>query len=139
MKEILLKENYLLYILMFIISFCLVADASLLIFDPALYRKSLNYVNETLGPVWGVLYGLLFTFCAVFVFISVIFSRVSFLYIFTALVMAGTGLFFLLSETQKFEHLSHIWVSLSDKQYRLAGIMFVILAAVVCYVTVMVR
>ena len=45
------------YLLMFIISFCLAADASILIVNPLLYRRSLEYVNESIGPVWGVLYG----------------------------------------------------------------------------------
>ncbi len=117
---------------MYIISFCLMADAAILIFDPSLYRKSLGFVDETLGPVWGALYGLLFSFCTIFVFISVILSRVSLLFIFAGLIMACIGLFFLLSETRKFAYLSHIWASLSDLQYRFAGIIFFILAAIVC-------
>jgi hypothetical protein len=124
---------------MFIISFCLIADASILIFEPSLYRKSLDFINETLGPVWGILYGLLFIFCASFIFISVIYSKVSILYTLAAIIMAGVGLFFLLSETQRFEHFTHIWTSLSDSQYRAAGIIFVILASIVCYVAVMAR
>ena len=120
---------------MFIISFCLIADASVLILNPSLYRKSLNYVNETIGPIWGALYGLLFLLCAVFILISVIFSGISFLYLFAAVIMAGIGAFFLLSETQKFKHFADIWSKLSDTQYRLTGIIFVILAGIVCYVT----
>ena len=123
------------YILMFIISFCLIVDASFLIFKPSLYRRSLEFINETMGPVWSVLYGLLFMFCAVFVFISVIFSGVSIFYTIPAVIMACTGLFFLLSETHKFASFAHIWASFSDNQFRLAGIIFVILAGIVCYVT----
>ena len=124
---------------MLIISFCLLADASILIFDPSLYRKSLDFINNTLGPVWGILYGLLFTFCAVFIFISVIYSKVSIFYISAAIIMAGIGLFFLLSETHRSGHFTHIWTSFSDRQYRIAGILFVILAALLCYVTYMTR
>jgi uncharacterized protein YjeT (DUF2065 family) len=123
-----------LYILMFIISFFLAADASVLIFNPSLYRKSLNYINETLGPIWGVLYGLLFSFCAIFVFISVIFSGLSVPFIIASLVMAAIGLFFLLCETQKFGYLAQIWIKLSDNQYRIAGVIFVVIASLVCYI-----
>ncbi|MEJ2647030.1 MAG: hypothetical protein P8016_01320 [Sedimentisphaerales bacterium] len=122
-------------IVMFIISLCLIADASVLIFDPSLYRKSLDFIEETLGPVWTILYGLLFTFCSVFVLVSVFLSRVSFLYVPAAIIMAGIGLFFLLSETRRFGHFADLWASLSDRQYRIAGIIFIILSLLVCYIT----
>ena len=118
---------------MFIISFCLLADASILIFNPSLYRKSLDFINETIGPVWNVFYGLLFLFCAIFIFVSIIFSRITFLFIPAGIIMAWAGLFFLLSETQSFGYLTNVWTSLSNKQYRLAGVLFVILAIIVCY------
>ena len=119
---------------MFVISFFLAADASVLIFNPSLYRKSLNYINETLGPVWGALYGLLFSFCAIFVFITVIYSELTFLFIIASLLMAAAGLFFMLSETQRFGYLAQIWIKLSDIQYRIVGIFFVFFATLVCYI-----
>ena len=119
---------------MFIISFFLAADASVLIFNPSLYRKSLNYINETLGPVWGALYGLLFSFCAIFVFITVIYSGLSFLFIIASILMAAVSLFFLFCETQRFGNLAQIWTKLSDIQYRIAGIIFIIFATLVCYI-----
>jgi hypothetical protein len=115
------------------------ADAAILIFDPSLYRKSLGFVHETLGPAWSTLYGLLFAFCAIFVFISVIFSGISLLFIPGGIMMACTGLFFLLSETQRFSHFTYILSSLSDWQYRLAVIIFIILAAVVCFAATIVH
>ncbi|MBN2589097.1 MAG: hypothetical protein JXA96_04490 [Sedimentisphaerales bacterium] len=124
---------------MFIISFCLAADASILIFNPSLYRKSLDYINESMGPIWGVLYGLLFAFCAIFVLISIVFSGVSVFYILSAIAMACLALFFLMIGTEKYSHFASIWSSLSDIQYRIAGIIFVVLATIVCYITACLR
>ena len=126
------------YIMMFIIAFCLMADASILILNPSIYRKSLNFINETLCTAWSILYGLLFTFCAIFVFITVIFSDVSVFYILAAILLSAIGLFFLLCGSEKYENLAVLWASFSNWQYRLAGLIFIILTAIVCYITVMV-
>jgi len=128
-----------LYILMFIIAFCLLADASLLILNPSLYRKSLEYVNETIGPIWSLLYGSLFLFCAFFIFLSIILSEISYFYIIAAIIMACIGLFFLLSNSQKYNYLAKIWSSLTNWQYRIVGIIFVILSVIVCYITAKIR
>lgn len=127
------------YILMFIISFCLAADASILIFNPSIYRRSLAYINESIGPVWGILYGLLFSFCALFVLISIVYSGISILYILSGIPMACLALFFILSGTEQFNHLAYVWASLSDMRYRIAGVIFLILATIVCYITACVR
>ncbi len=127
------------YLFMFIISFCLAADASILIVNPSLYRRSLEYINESIGPVWGVLYGLLFSFCAVFVLISVVFSGISIFYILPAIAMAFIAMFFIMTGTQKYSHFANIWTSLSNMQFRIAGIVFVILATIVCYITAYIR
>ena len=127
------------YVLMFIISFCLAADAAVLIISPQIYRRSLEYINESIGPVWGVLYGMLFSFCAIFVLISIVLSGVSIFYILPSIAMAFFALFFLMTGTQKYGHFADIWTSLSDIQYRIAGVIFIILAAVVCYIAAYIR
>ncbi len=127
------------YVLMFVISFCLAADAAVLIINPALYRRSLEYINESVGPVWGVLYGMLFSFCAIFILISIVLSGVAIFYILPAIAMACFALFFLMTGTQKYSYFANIWISLSNLQYRIAGIIFTILAAVVCYITAYIR
>ena len=127
------------YVFMLIISFCLAADAAVLIINPSLYRRSIEYINESIGPIWGVLYLLLFSFCTIFVLISIFLSGVSIFYILPAIAMAGFALFFLMTETQKYSHFANIWTSLSDMQYRIAGIIFIILAVVVCYIAVSMR
>ena len=124
---------------MYIIAFCLIADSSVLIFNPSLYRRSLDFVNQTLGHSWSVLYGLLFSFCSIFILISIVFSGISFLYIIAAAILALIGLFFLLSGTEKYQNLAKTWSTLSNLQYRLVGITFVILTAIVCYVTTLLR
>ena len=124
---------------MFIIAFCLMADASILIFNPSLYRKSLEYVNDSLGPIWSILYGSLFLFCAFFIILSIILSGISYLYIIAVILMTGIGLFFLLSNTQKYNYFVKIWSSLTDIQYRIAGLVFIILSAIVCYITAKIR
>ncbi len=126
------------HIFMLIISFCLAADAFVLILNPALYKKSLVYVHEMLGPAWAVLYGLLFSFCAIFIFISIIFSGISFLYIIAGTAMAAIGVFFILSGMEKYSQLALAWSTLSSMRLRVAGILFLILAALVCYVTALV-
>ena len=123
------------YVLMYVISFCLAADGSILIFNPSFYRRSLNFINESMGPVWAVLYGLLFSFCAIFVLISVVFSEISIFYIVSAIIMGLIALFFIMIGTQKYSHFASIWTSLTNMQYRIAGIIFVLLAAIVCYIT----
>ena len=126
-------------ILMFIIAFCLITDALFLIFYPSLYRKSLVYVNEMLGPVWSSLYGFLFSICGIFVFISVVFSGLSVFYIFASLIMSVIGLFFLLSATEKFGHFAGWWSSRSNWSYRISGITFAVLAIMVCYIIMKIR
>ena len=121
-------------ILMFIIAFCLIADALLLIFDPSLYRKSLIFVNETIGTIWSGLYGFMFSVCGVFIFISVIFSDISLFYILAASMLIVIGLFFLLSTTEKYHNLTGWWSSRTNWQYRAAGILFASLAGLVCYI-----
>lgn len=125
-------------ILIFIIAFCLITDALLLILDPSLYRKSLVYINETIGTIWSGLYGFMFSVCGTFIFISVIFSGISLFYIFTALIMTAIGIFFLLSTTKKFHNLTGWWSLRSNLQYRAAGILFVSLAGIVCYITMII-
>lgn len=121
-------------ILMFIIAVCLIADALVLIFEPSLYRKSLVYINETIGTIWSSLYGFMFSICSTFIFISVIFSGISLFYILAASMLAVIGLFFLLSTTEKFHNLTGWWSSRSNRQYRAAGILFASLAGTVCYI-----
>ncbi len=124
---------------MFIISFCIAADASVLMFNPSLYRRTLDFINESIGTVWSVLYGILFAFCAIFVLISIVFSGITIFYIFSAIAMACIALFFIMAGTQKGSNLANIWISLSDIQYRIAGIAFIMLAAIVCYITACIR
>lgn len=126
-------------IVMFIIAVCLIADALLLIFDPSLYRKSLIFVNETIGTIWSGLYGFMFFVCGTFIFISVIFSSISLFYIFAALVLSVIGLFFLLSTTEKYHNLTGWWSSRSNWQYRAAGILFASLSGIVCYIVLIIR
>ena len=127
------------YILMFVISFFLAADASILIFNPSIYRKSLEFLNDSIGPVWGVLYGLLFSFCTIFILISIIFSGISLLYILPAISMTCLSLFFIMTGTHKYNQFAHVWISLSNMQYRIAGIVFIVLATIVCYIAASIR
>jgi hypothetical protein len=92
-----------------------------------------------MGPVWGVLYGLLFSFCAIFILISIIYSGISFFHILSVIVLACIALFFIFSGTEKYSNFANIWISLSDMQYRISGIIFVVLATIVCYITACVR
>ena len=124
---------------MFIISFCLAADASVLITNPSLYRKTLVFIHDSMGFVWSSLYSLLFSFCAIHVIVSIILSGMSILFILPALMMACLALYFFMIGTEKYGRFAVIWLSLSDIQYRIAGLLFVILAAIVCYITASIR
>ena len=124
---------------MYVISFFLAADASILIFNPSIYRKTLVYVNDSIGSAWSLLYGLLFSFCAIFILISILMSGLSIFYLLSAIPLACLALFFILMGTEAFKHLSNIWISLSNMQYRIAGIIFIALATIVCYVTTCVQ
>jgi len=125
-------------ILIFIIAFCLITDALLLIFNPSLYRKSLIYVNETIGTIWSGLYGFMFSVCGTFIFISIIFSGISPFYILAASLITVIGIFFLLSMTEKYHNLTGWWSSRTNWQYRAAGILFSCLAGIVCYIVLII-
>ena len=126
-------------ILMFIIAFCLIADALLLVFDPSVYRKSLIYVNEMIGTIWSGLYGFMFSVCGVYIFISVVFSGISLFYILSSLMLSVIGLFFLLSTTEKFHGLTEWWSTRSNWQYRAAGFLFASLAGTVFYIIFLIK
>ena len=134
-----LKYGFPMNILILIISFCLAADASVLIVNPSLYRRSLEYINESIGNTWSLIYGLLFALCTNFILISIIFSGISMYYLLAAIVMAFPAIFFLMAGTQKYSYFINIWISLSNLQFRIAGIVFVILATIACYVSTCVQ
>lgn len=117
---------------MFVIVFCLACmvflDALALLFDPSLYRRGMEFVENEVGPAWMVASGFAFLAPGAAWLVQSIALQTTLLSTLAGCVSVLIGLFFILGATERFAFLGQWWRSRSNGQYRLAGIAGILLA-----------
>jgi hypothetical protein len=108
---------------------CLILlDALLLLTDPSLYRRCMEYVEEWMGSAWMVANAFAFVGPGLAFLIQAVFSKVAILSALVGCVSVLIGVFFALASTERFAYLGGWWRSRSNVHYRLAGITCTVLA-----------
>ncbi len=113
------------FVTMVFISFVLLSDGVLLLVDPALYRRCVEFVEEIVGPSWPVINGTLFLLAGLVILISGIFNAMPVLFAGIGCAIGLVGVFFLLAATQTYRYLSVWWAARPNVQHRVAGAIFI--------------
>ncbi len=116
---------------MVFISVVVLGDGVLLLFDPALYRRCVDYAEETVGPSWPMISGLLLILAGLFIFITGVCRAISVIFGAMGCVLGLVGVFAILAGTEDYRYLGQWWKSRPNAQYRVAGIVLVILSVAI--------
>ena len=103
-------------------------DGLTLLFDPSLYRRGMAFVEDEIGPVWMLASGFAFIAPGLAWLYRAWFVAAPALPAVIGVVSVGIGVFFALAPTERFGSWGQWWRSRSNGQYRLAGLLAVVLA-----------
>ncbi len=103
-------------------------DGLTLVFDPSLYRRGMAFVEDEIGPVWMLASGFAFLAPALAWLYRAMFSATPALPAAIGVISLGIGVFFALAPTERFRSWGRWWRSRSNGQYRVAGLIAVVLA-----------
>jgi len=95
-------------------------DSLMLLCDPTLYRRCMEFLEEELGSAWMIVTALAFLApgCA-FLIRGLLVKAVG--CVLLGVVSLGVGAFFALAAGERFAHLAEWWRCRSDAEFRLAG------------------
>jgi hypothetical protein len=115
-------------IVLFIASVILV-DALLMVADPSLYRRCMEYVEQEIGSAWIVANALVFMVPGLAFLVRSVSSKMPVWSALLACMSVLIGVFFALASTERFAYLGGWWRSRSNAQYRIAGVVGIGLSA----------
>jgi hypothetical protein len=102
-------------------------DGLALLFDPSLYRKCMEYVEEEMGSAWMVANALAFVGPGATFLIQAVSSRAPILSALVGCLSVLIGVFFALASTVRFAYLGGWWRCRSNAHYQIAGIACIVL------------
>jgi len=97
-------------------------DGLVLLSDPSLYRRCMEYVEDAAGSAWMIANGFALMAPGSAFLIHSVFSRTPVLSALLGCTCILIGVFFALGTTERFGYLAEWWRSRSNTQYRIAGL-----------------
>jgi len=96
-------------------------DGLVLLLDPSLYRKCMEYVEEEIGSAWMVANAFALMAPGSGFLVHSVFSKTPVVSAIMGCVCVLIGVVFALATTERFAYLGGWWRSRSNSQYRIAG------------------
>jgi len=103
-------------------------DGLLLLTDPSLYRRCMEYVDEEIGSAWMIANAFAFLGPGLAFLIQAVSSRAPIWSALVGCLSALIGVFFASAATERFAWLGGWWRSRSNAHYRLAGLAGIVLS-----------
>jgi len=98
---------------------------------PGLYRRCLRYFGESLGGPWLPVYGVAFFMTGALLAVSLRYAGAPPVYYTVGFVLGVCGLCLMFLRGERRDFLAAWWVARPSWLYRLGGIIFILLGAIV--------
>jgi hypothetical protein len=109
-------------VIVVVMACAILLDGLLLLSDPSLYRRCMEYVEEVMGVAWMIASAFAFMAPGLAFLIHAPFSTAPILSAIVGCVCVVIGLFFALATTERFGYLAKWWRCRSNTEYRIAGL-----------------
>ena len=120
---------------MFLVAaFCAVSitiDGIFMLMDPGLYRRCFEFLGEWFGGAWLPVYGLGFCMMGAALALSLRAVGVPAIYCTAGVVLAACGLCLIFLRAERLDFLAVWWARRPSWLYRLGGVVFILLGAMV--------